>query len=353
VAVREGEYLLLQQGGRLFLLLGKAGKHHLVSVDRRLTQEKEEKLLQMYPCSEEALRELEITVSVLNVRGYAADDCEAGDDLVLYVGKKRHRYTLSDDSSPEAMDAIFSGVERFPMQKKKYKPNQWRLAAQKKELVPVMKGVKPVLLVLSWASVAGLMLHHPLWSILGILVTVSCGILDLVLPQYFTLLDFGKGEKDEHAIGLAFPACLPMLVQAMYVFVRFNFLSLEIFLWSVGIAVAVCVVFGVWCREFAERTGDLLALLLLLAMFLAGPIGMVNGLTDRGPEDVYPVKVEDMHTSSGKNTSYFCTVTLKNGEEFDLEVSKGDYESIAVGQTIVIALHEGGLGIEYISLVEP
>lgn len=353
MAIGEGEYLLLQQRDKLYMLLGKAGKYHLVTVDRRFTEEKEEKLLQLYPCSDRTLQELEITVSALSVRGVAYEYPEAGDELILYVGKKKHRYVLTDEASQEQMENMFSGVARFSVPKKKYKPDQWRLAAQKKELVPVMKGIKLVLLVLSWASVAGLVFHHPLWSIPGILISVSCAVLDLVYPQYFTLLDFGKGEKDKHAIGLAFPACFPMLVQAMYVYLRFNFLSMEIFIWSAVIAVLGGILFGVWCREFSERTGDLLALLLLLVMFVPGPIGMVNSLTDRGPADIYPVAVEEMFISSGKNRNYFCTVTLKDGEEFDLEFRKSDYDNIAVGQTILIAYHEGGLGIEYISLVEP
>ena len=127
---------------------------------------------------------------------------------------------------------------------------------------------------------------------------------------------------------------------------------MEIFFWSAGLGVLICVVFGLWCREFADRTGDLLALLLLLAMFLSGPIGMVNGVLDFNKPAVYPVTVEDQHISSGKSTSYYCTILLPDGESFDLSVSKPDYDEINVGQQIVIAHHPGGLGIEYISLVE-
>ena len=352
MAVQEGEYLLLQQSEKLYMLLGSGGTYHLVSVDKKLTEEREAQLLRLYPCSDQTLQELGITFKVLKVRGVAASGCDAGEELILYVGKKKHRYVLSDDSTREQMATMFNGVEKFPMPKKKYKPADWRLEKQKKELVPLMKGIKTVLLLAAVGSSAGLILHHPLWSVLGILVSASCGILDLVFPQYFTLLDWGKGAKPKHAIGLAFPASVPIMVQALYVFARFNYLTMEIFFWSAGLGVLICVVFGLWCRELADRTVDLLAMLLLLVLFLSGPIGMINGLTDRSEPKISTVIVEDKHKSSGKSTSYYCTILLPGGEAFDLEVSRADYDRIETGQNVTIALREGGLGLEYITLME-
>ena len=353
MAVKEGEYLLLQQGEKLYMLLGGKGGYHLVSVDKRFTAEREEQLLRLYPCSDQTLRELGITVSALKVRGVAASGWEAGDDLVLYVGKKKKmRYELSDDATQAQMAAMFDGVDKFPMPKKKEKTSGWRLAKQKKELLPVMRGIKTLLLLAALGSSAGLLFHSHMWSVLGIAVSITCGVLDLVLPQYFTLLDLAKGSRQKYAIGLGFPAAAPIMIQALYVFNRYNFLTMEIFLWSAGLGILICIVFGLWCREFADRTGDLLALGLLLVMFLSGPIGMANGLLDRAEPKTYPVTVEDKHISSGRSTSYYCTFFLRNGESFDLSVSKPDYDGIDVGEQIVIAHHPGGLGIEYISLVE-
>lgn len=352
MAVQEGEYLLLQQNEKLYMLLGSKGIYHLVSVDKKLTEEREAQLLRLYPCSEQTLRELGITVSALKVRGVAANGWEAGDELVLYVGKKKQRYMLSDDSTQEQMALLFDGVEKFQMPKKKQKNGDWRKAKQKKELIPVMRGSKTLLLVAALGSSAGLLLHHPGWSVLGILVSITCGVLDLVFPQYFTLLDLAKGSKQKHAIGLGFSAAMPIMVLALYVFNRYNYLTMEIFFWSAGLGVLICIAFGLWSREFADRTGDLLALGLLLVMFLSGPIGMVNGLLDLEEPKTYPVMVEEKHISSGKSTSYYCTILLENGESFDLSVSKPDYEQINAGEQIVIAHHSGGLGIEYLSLVE-
>ena len=351
MAVREGESLLLQQGEKLYMLLRSGNRFHLFTADKRFTQEREAKLLQMYPCSEETLRELGVTFTAWLVRGVAAGGCEAGDALVLYVGKKKHRYVLSDDYTQEQMSRFFEGVDKYPMPKKKYKPADWRLEKQQKELLPLMKGIRYLLLVLSVASCAGLLFHHPMWSLPGILVSIACGALDLFLPQYFTLLDLAKGEKQKHAIGLGFPAAVPIMVQAVYVFARFNYLTMEIFFWSAGLGILICILFGLYAREFADRTGDLLAMLLLLVLFLAGPIGMINGLTDTAEPEISHVTVYDKHISAGKSTSHYCTVVLPDGGEFDLEVSGADYDQIAVGQTVTVAYHPGGLGIEYISLV--
>ena len=293
-----------------------------------------------------------VNFSVLKIRGVAAEGCGAGDRLVFYVGKKKLRYILSDDADPEQMNRMFHGVEKFPLPKKKYKPSDWRLEQQKKELLPVMKGIKTVLLLAALGSCMGLVFHHPAWSIPGIVVSVVCGILELMYPQYFTLLDFGKGESSKHAIGLAFPAALPLMVQTLYVNARYDFLTMEIWIWSAGMAVAICVVFGLLVREFSDRTGDLLALLLLLGLFLSGPIGMVNGLTDWQRPVVYPVIVEDLYISSGKTTTYHCTVTLQGGEDFVIQITEDEYNDLAVGQQITIAHHSGGLGMEYISYEE-
>ena len=352
MVVREGEYLLLQQGQKLFMLLRSGSKFHLFTVDKRFTEEREEKLMQLYPCSEETLRELGVTFTAWYVRGVAAGGCDAGEELILYIGKKKHRYTLSDDYTQEQMSRFFEGIEKHPMPKKKYKPSDWRLEKQHKELIPLMKGIKYVLLVLSIGSCAGLLFHHPAWSILGIGVSLCCGALDLVYPQYFTLLDLGKNSNQKHAIGLSLSASLPIMVQALYVFARYNYLTMEIFFWSAGLGIVICIIFGLWCREMADRTGDLLAMLLLLVMFLSGPIGMVNALTDRAEPEISRVTVEDKYISAGKSTSHYCTVILKSGEKFDLEVTSDQYDAIAAGQQISIALHPGGLGIEYISLVE-
>ena len=67
-------HLILQKGEKLFLLLKNAEDFHLVSVDKRLTAEAEEKLLASYPCSDASLRELGIHFQRLTPRGVAAGD---------------------------------------------------------------------------------------------------------------------------------------------------------------------------------------------------------------------------------------------------------------------------------------
>ncbi len=356
MAVSEGQFLLIQQGQGQYMLLRNQEKFHVVTVDKRLTWEREEKLLQQYPCSNTALRELGINFTVLTLRGVAASGCEAGGDLILYAGKKKYRYQLSDDYTQEQMGKLFEGIEKFKMlpKRKRFSPDKWRLLGQREEWVPIMRGIKYLLLVLSIGSCVGLLFHHPAWSIPGMLVSLSCGILDLCLPCYFTLLDWAKGSRQAHAIGIGFSAALPIMIQALYVINRFSFLTWEIHLWSAGLGLAICTVFGFWSREFSERTGDLIGLFLLLGLFSMGPIGMVNGLMDVQEPVVYPVTVEDLYISQSSRSgdNHYCTIVLKNGEEFDLQVLKDQYNRIEVGQEIVIAHHQGGLGLDYISLVE-
>ena len=143
MAVREGEYLLLKQGEKLYMLLRNADRFHLFTVNKRFTEEREEKLMELYPCSEETLRELGVTFLSWYVRGVAASGSEAGDALILHVGKKKHRYILSDDYTQEQMGRFFDGVEKFqvPREKRKYNASNWRLNQQKKEWLPLMRGM--------------------------------------------------------------------------------------------------------------------------------------------------------------------------------------------------------------------
>lgn len=355
--INEKEVLLLQQGqNKLFMLLRSGSVFHLVSVDKRLMEETEEKLMQLYPCSDQTLREMKLNFQALTLRGVAISGPEAGDAVTLYTGKEKRKFVFSDDYDPEVLDAFFAGMERFqpPKKKRSKNPDAWRLAQQDEKLVPVMRTVKRVLLALSIVSSVLLVFHHPLWSALGILCSVTCGVLDLVYPAYFTLLEMSNGKKQKHAIGLGLSAALPLMVQTLYVFYRFNFLNFEIFLWAVAVALLAWVVFGFFGREFSERTGDLLAMVLLLALFGSGPIGMMNYLTDRSEPRQYVTCVDDMYVSSSSKggDNYFCTILLEDGSEFDLQVQRGQYEQFSVGDTIEIATRAGGLGIEYIFLTE-
>ena len=356
MAVREGQYLLAQQGqNKDFLLLRNGEQFHIVTVDKRLTEEAEERLLAIYPCHGAAIWELGINFRSVVPRGVAMAGPNAGDAVIFYIGKKKEKYVLSDDYAMEQVTAFFDGIQRFDPPKKKGKkdPDAWRLEEQKPELVPWMHRIKWVLTGVSVLSCV-LLLQSPVWGVPGILVSLACVALDIWYAAYFTLLDWGKGREQKHAIGLGLAAALPLLVQTLYVSRAYDFIGMKIFLWPVAAAVVVGLVMKGFAREFEGRTGDLLALVLLVAIMASGPVGLVNGLVDRDPPQVQTVCIEKKYISNGakRGDHYMLAFSLADGREAQLEVSAGDYAYFEVGDAIGVELRKGCLGIDYVSFPE-
>ena len=82
-----------------------------------------------------------------------------------------------------------------------------------------------------------------------------------------------------------------------------------------------------------------------------GIVGQINYLTDFGKPSIYYTQVVDQHISHGKTTSYYCTVLMENGEEFDIQVSREMYQRNGTGNWVKTQTYSGGLGIAYIEIV--
>lgn len=350
------EPLLLQKEDKLFLLLRGGQAFHLISVDERLTAEREEKLLAIYPCSDASLRELELNFQKLSIRGVAIGGCEAGDTVILYIDKQKRKYVLSDDYAPEMVDAFFSGIERFqmPKQKKQKDPDSWRKAEQDPAMLPKLRILRIVLTAISLVS-SGLAWVDILWGLPGILVSILCLLLDIYYPAYFTLLDWRKGKTPKHALGLGLAASLPVMVSALVIMNTVNYLVWwQIWLWSALVGAVLSCVIGRFAREFQYYKEDMLAVVILLVMFSQGPIGVMNSALDFSLPETQTVPIIDMYISDGGRSSdrHYCTILLEDGTEFDLHVTRLEYEALSVGERITVSTRTGGLGIGYIALVE-
>ena len=100
-------YLLLQKNNRVFLLVRYPDRYHIIAVNHKLDEEKEEKMLSGY-CSDAAMDEMGLTretVMMANLRGVGIGGCRAGDAVVLYMKDRKLKYVLSDDGD-ENIDAV-------------------------------------------------------------------------------------------------------------------------------------------------------------------------------------------------------------------------------------------------------
>ena len=144
MAINENEVMVLLNSGKHYLLLNAGDRLHLVNVNDRLTEEKEKRLLAIYPCSEAAISELDISYTVIHkkdLKGVAVGGTVAGCELSLLIGKTKSKYVLSDDTTQQLIDAYFKGVKRMDASKRKMpkSPDQWRKQAQDPAIVQNMK----------------------------------------------------------------------------------------------------------------------------------------------------------------------------------------------------------------------
>ena len=134
----------------------------------------------------------------------------------------------------------------------------------------------------------------------------------------------------------------------------FTFLNMgewgEIGLWLCGFVTVVCLILGLFAREFRNK-GELVALGFLLLMFGMGFVGQTNYLLDTGEKTVTQNTVLDTRVSSGRTTTYYCTVELPDGTELDVAVSKEMYKTLKAGDKVTLVTCPGSLGISYVFVV--
>ena len=105
------------------------------------------------------------------------------------------------------------------------------------------------------------------------------------------------------------------------------------------------------CREFLEHPEGgwlfLFNLFFAFALNCAVLIPYVNHVY--GPETTsLTLPVTDQYISSDRSgTRYYCTVTMPDGREKSIRVSKAEYDSYELGDMMELQYGEGFFGIEY------
>lgn len=358
----ESKVLILLKDGKHYLLLNGGDRVHLVNVNDRLTEEKENQLLAMYPCSEAAMSELDISYTVIHkkdLKGVAVGGVDAGCELSLVMGKTKSKYTLSDDTTQQMIDDYFKGIKRMDASRRKLpkSPDQWRKQAQDPEILPKMKMIRYVMFALSIVSVLCFLLKiepYKLWILLSILCSGTCLFLAIRFPEYFTLLDIEEKKcKMKYGLGIGWLTILPMVFLALRT-LYMNFLQFWSMLLYAGIfAVVLMVVIYVSIKEIRLHYIGLAPIILSLLLTSVGIVGQVNYLVDTSPEEIRDYTVIDLDQRTGRRRNHYqCTIMLENGEEYRMDISREAYKRLTIGDQIQVAHREGGLGLEYIYLLE-
>lgn len=362
MAISESEVLILLKEGKHYLLLNAGDRLHLVTVNNRLTEDKENALLEMYPCSEMAMSEFGISYTVIHkkdLNGVSIGGTDAGCELSLMMEKTKSKYVLSDDTTQQLLDDYFKGIKRMEPSKRKMpkSPDQWRKQAQDPAILKKMKNVRYVMIaaiVIFNACFLFRVAPYKLWIVLCMLCSAACLALAIKYPECFTLLDLeDKKRKPKYGIGLGWLSTFPLMlltVRTLYM----NVLQLgRLFVYAAILTVALTILLWFFVKELRNHSAGFAAVILALLFGSIGIVGQMNYLLDASTEEiaVYTVLDLDRHTTR-RSKFYRCTITLDDGEEYRMNISQEAYNSLTVGDQIQVAHREGGLGLEYIYLVE-
>ena len=347
-------WLLLQDGRKTYLLARDQQNYYLILVDRFLTWETEEWLID-HGISKERLEELPLNYETLprkQLRGIALTGTNAGDALYLYPksGKRRH-YTFSDDCSEEQIDVFFAGVERYlaPSEQKKKSSDtgDWRVDLQDPEIFRKMEYVCIGVTVLSTLFALGYVWNQGVFWYTALLLANGAAVaLTILFPQYFTLLPDEKNKK-KSAWNMAW-SLNSQLIVSIALPAR-NWLDDSLFWPSVFICGTVAAaVLGLLSEEFKRAKIWLLAVFLFVGVLGHGTVGHINEVYDFSEPESCILVVEELdYHKSRRSSTYECTVTLPDGRQVELDISRNFYRTLKVGDPVRVEVGTGALGIEY------
>lgn len=343
-------WLLVQEGSKLYLLAQDPQNFIFIAVNKHLTAEAEEQLCRR-TITVALLQEMGLTIRVLpkkQVRGIALTGSEAGETVYFYPKSgKKQKYILSDDYEQVWTDAFFAGMERFTPpgnQKKKKDAEAWRTERQDPALYRKMGWIPAILLALSLGGGIGYIVYRTwIWYLASLIGPLAAVVLDIVYPAYFTLIAEKGGKKKAHDLSLSLLAHGSLLVFMP----KPNWVHDAMFgiLWGICGVTAVLVM--LLAEEFRRKKGYLFFVFLLAGLFAMVDVGHINQVFDFAEPRTYTLAVENLRYDNDDTDSWHCGVTLPDGREAEIEISRTFYESLEIGDEVHVELYPGALGIEY------
>jgi hypothetical protein len=351
--------LLLQKGSKHYILLNGGDRYHLIQLDKYLTEEKEKKLYMSYPCTDQTLHELGVhftSVPKQSLIGVYTEGITTGSMIAMRSdGHNTRKYALSDNTTPEILTAMFADVRKLPPPRDNT-PDAWRKKGQNPHTLKQMKQLRLAMIISAFPM--GLQMlydgtHNLLWASIFAMIPITCLVLVIVLPTYFTLIEY-RHRRNQYGIDLKYLYLITSILLSAHV-LRRHYTSLGRFaLYSVFAGIIICIILWFLVPEFQKQVGKFAAISCFVVLLCGwGIIGQLNLLLDTTPPDIktYSVQeLEEYHGAKGAIT-YRCYITLSSGERFLIHVDEEAFNTLLVGDTIHVAHAAGGLGLEYLYYV--
>ena len=351
MAITEQDYLHIHKGESTFLLLRGPEHYHMIWIDARWSENALQKLLRIYPCTEETLRKQGFRASAFkaeNLRYVNTRGTQTGDELEFWVGADLRQYTFGRDYTPERLETFFSGAHVHHHQ-----PEQWKG-------LPVSI-VRKVTWGLNGFSII-LAIVYLFWGmsnrLLGTLC-VLCQLLAILLPVFFpesftleeeTIRTYSRERKyrpGKLAVALLSTAGAMTLRTLSDFTMEDRYLLISMGIMAILAGAAFLGGYFISIRVRATPI-NYIPMALCLALFCSGTVLQLNYALDFNNNPSCEVEVVDKHADrGGKSTSYYCDVELPNGERKEFRVSGTTYGELEIGEEAMVTEYAGAFGIPF------
>ncbi len=348
------DHLLLQKNGKLYLFLRQGEHFYRVSIDRHYTDEAERLLLQGN-CSGEIMKEIGLKYEAVPVENIASVQCrgyEGGDTLgfIMRAGKNG-TYILSDDTTQEVIDRLFSDV---PIEEPASSVTNISAEVPPSEETPkIRKWGRAVTVAGSLPLILWLFKRELCLPVLCVAYGIHLVALILYFryPQHFTLVGKKKREKDA-SIHRKVSLDGALFIGPLFIFLsaleKYNWENVTIFLVG-GVIVGLLVSLLLYFKSEEQRKHPFM----LLGSFLI--IGaMAFGILAHGNHYCGSLSTETgtvtelRRSESGRNNEHHsCIVEDEQGEQRELPISKETAKLLEIGDQIRYYDGVGALGVSY------
>ena len=219
----------------------------------------------------------------------------------------------------------------------------------------VLLQAKKVVRWLDIASVVGvlwaLILPRPYEMAIGTLIALPIVAL-FVADRFRGLIKIDGPPQGPYPI-IALPFLMPGLVLSLRAFTDWKILFwnhfwLPFFIISLLFFLFIRVVFS----DAGRRYGQAAVILVFCVIYGYGSAILLNGMNDNSEPTLFVTKVMDKVVSSGRRTSYEVKLAPWGPQtlETEVHVSKRFYDSVLVGNRVVVCVKEGHLHIPWFFL---
>ena len=223
-----------------------------------------------------------------------------------------------------------------PVLMEKFYPVGWALT-----------GISAVVGFITMLNVGG----YRFFSVVGILCSVAAVALCSIYPAYFSLCH-SEGEKNRKVhfpiINVLAPFAVPLFANAICSLWIFSYadwmkvLEVELVALAVLGVATTCLL-----PEFRRHRTEWTAMMVVAALLVFGVIAPLNTVLEMKPPQVQRAVVTEYHDEGSKAPPYYV-MELADGTTIDLR-DKGGFRrrDYAIGQTVEVEFHQGGLGMAY------